>query len=211
MSLRRQGRADVAALSFAGRGTCHGRTRPAARPLPELAGSSSVALMPKAGNLGWTPASVRVGGWGLPARWIGLEFEETAFGNGGEAEALVEGVGVSGGEQEAPERVDVGVFEKRLDHALGEAAASVIFVNKDIAEPGEGGAVGDEAGDADLFAGGGVEGADPQAVREGAFDDVAADVLAPVGAAEHRPDAIELEAGGVGGEGVVVGVRHGRR
>lgn len=123
-------------------------------------------------------------------------------GDGGEAELGVEGVGVASDEGEAAEARQVRVGGDGFHEALGKAVATVGFEDVDVAEIGEGGFVGDYAGEGYLFAGGGV-GAEGEGVIDGFIERGARDVFAPVHAGECGVDGGAVEAGRVGGYFVV--------
>ena len=72
-----------------------------------------------------------------------VEGLETEFG--------VEAVGVSGGEDPAAQRLEIGVGEDGLDEPFAQLVTPVVGKYENVGEPGEGGVVGDEAAEADLF------------------------------------------------------------
>lgn len=64
-----------------------------------------------------------------------------------ESVACVEGVGVAGDQVEAPEILEIRMGEQRIHHPGAEAARPVGLEDEHVAEVGEGGPVGDGAGE----------------------------------------------------------------
>ncbi len=62
----------------------------------------------------------------------------------------IELVGVSSAEQEKGNATHIWVIDRSLDDELAESLATERCVNKDIAQPPEGGSVGDPSGEANL-------------------------------------------------------------
>jgi hypothetical protein len=130
-----------------------------------------------------------------------FDHEFFGVGEGSEAEFGVDGVGVAGGEEPVA-GCEVGMVEGELDEVPGEAFAAVGFIDPDVAEVGEAGAVGDDAEEGGLCVL--MEGAEEEGgVGSGALDAFERDAGAPVGGGKPGMEAGPVEAGGVGGELVV--------
>src|SRR5262245_53854817 len=94
-----------------------------------------------------------------------------------EAELRVERVRVARDELEATEALQVGVRVDRLHEARGDAEPAVRLEHEDVGEVAERGAVGDDAGEADLTRA--FERAEADRVAQRALDDVARDAARP--------------------------------
>lgn len=129
-------------------------------------------------------------------------FHPAIGGDGLVAELPVEGVGVAGGEAPAAEGLEAWVGFECVEHGFGQTMASMRGIDDDVAEPGEGGLIGDDACEADLGAAGLVERAGDDAVADGRLEDVLADVGRPVRRGEQSVDAVELHTGWVEGDRV---------
>ncbi len=117
-------------------------------------------------------------------------------GQGAKAQGGVDVVGVAGQEAEAADAGEAGVVDGSFDHFGGDMLAAVGVQDEDIAEVGEGGAVGDDASEADLL--GCVVGvlvvrAPAERVCDGAFEAGASDAGRPVAGAEKVVDDVEVE------------------
>ena len=87
-----------------------------------------------------------------------------------------------------------------LDHAPREALAAEAFIDEDIAEPGEGRAIGDDARKANRRARGVIDRNRRDAVAECLGNNLAADVRRPVGGGQDAMDGVEVLAAGVEGD-----------
>ena len=105
-------------------------------------------------------------------------------GQGLEAVATVERMGIAGEQHEAAQALQVGMGEQGLDHPIGEPLAAMHFEHVDIAQVGEGGAVGDDAGETDLPHPVSPQ-RDAQRVRDGPLDGRQRDAFAPLGGAQE--------------------------
>lgn len=129
-----------------------------------------------------------------PRGGVANEFHPSVRGDGLETQGAIDLVGVAGGETPAAEGLEVWVGDERLHHARGDAFAAVGFEDEDVAEPGEGGAVGHGAGDADELTGRTIQRAGDDAAREGFFDHFLPDVGGPIRGAEHRPSGGRVDS-----------------
>lgn len=157
-----------------------------------------------------TGRSGGLGGSRLLPAGIGHRFAHPAtIGNWDEAESGVEGMGITGGEGPVAEGLQIGMGKEGVEHLLGDASAAMGFIDKDIAEVGEGGAIGDDASNADLGAAG-VESGGDEGVGESAIDNIATDAGGPVGSGQPLMDQVHLEIGVVEGDAISVGGGHAR-
>lgn len=146
----------------------------------------------------WQLVPLAVGAFEI-AGWVG---------HGCKPELLIEAVGVAGHEAESAKALERGAGENGLHELLGETAAAMALDDEDVAEIGETGVVGDDAGEADErgkvgMAGsrdGGVIDAPAQGVLDGAFDTLARDAGRPVRGREKGVDRVEIEEGRIGGD-----------
>lgn len=76
---------------------------------------------------------------------------ELGLGEGREAELLIEAVSVAGHEMEAAKILQARMRVDEAQGGFGESAFAVSFEDVNVAEIGEGGVVGDNAHEADLF------------------------------------------------------------
>jgi hypothetical protein len=121
---------------------------------------------------------------------------EDAVRRGGEAEALVELVGVSRVEQ--PLEVSVRPVSHRCgDEFTAESLASVPLDHEDVGQIRVDRAIADDSGEADLGLPS-VDADDTGAPCDAPFDDVAGSAFRPVGVlAEKGADSVEVDAGAV--------------
>jgi hypothetical protein len=108
-----------------------------------------------------------------------------------EAAVRVHLVRVRGGQHEPAHARHVLVLEQRLDHPVREPAAPVPGQHEHVSDPGERGAVGDDAGETDLALC--VIQAQVQRVRYGARDDVARHPFGPVGPGEEAVHHVQVD------------------
>jgi len=120
------------------------------------------------------------------------------------AKLPVEVMRVGGEEDPAAEALEVGVGHNLLHQHFGEAVAAVGDGDEDVAEVGDGGVVGDDAGEADLRGGRVMVDAKAEGVGDGALDGLKRDVEGPVGFfGEEGVDKGDVEFFLAGGDGVV--------
>ena len=97
---------------------------------------------------------------------------------------------------------EVGMVKGELNEVAGETFAAVWFINPNVAEVSEAGAIGDDTEEGGLSAA--MESAeDKGGVFGGAFDAFERDARGPIGGGQPGMDARPIDAGGVGGELVV--------
>ena len=94
---------------------------------------------------------------------------------------LVEAVGVAGRENRDTQSLELRMRDHRLDQPLPYPTAASRFADEDIADPGEGGAVGHDPGEPDQLAV--LEGTKAQAVVDRTVEDGPRNAAAPVGLA----------------------------
>ena len=123
-------------------------------------------------------------------------------GEGREPEPFVESVGIAGDEQQTTQPLHLGVPEKRGQQLPRHPLPPIVGEDVDVGEIGEGGPVGDEAGEADLRAV--VEGGHAQRMRDGAAQHVERDVLRPVRSAQEPMGGLDIDARRIEGD-----VQHG--
>src|SRR5262249_34303158 len=87
----------------------------------------------------------------IAARHQTLEKIE-AGGRLGEAAALVKALRGARAEQTAPQPLQLGMNQNRVDEGAAAALVALVLEHEDVGEIGEGGRVGDDTGKADLAA-----------------------------------------------------------
>lgn len=136
---------------------------------------------------------------------VGIAFFHVTLGLGKwrEAELSVERVSVGGDELEAAQALEARMSGDELKDGLGEAAAAVRLEHVNVAEVGERGEIGDDAGESDLMAFWRVD-ADAERVFERAGDDLARDARGPVAARQEGVDGVDVEERGIVGDEIAV-------
>ena len=107
-----------------------------------------------------------------------------------EPKALVKRVGVLGAKVVA-DRLDTGMFEETLHDPFAQPPAPMIRMHDDIADPGEGGVIGDAANDPDLPSL--MQKTQADGMADGLFDHGTRTVIRPVGGMKQSADDIQIE------------------
>lgn len=92
----------------------------------------------------------------------------------------------------------------RLHQPFAQALTAVVFMDKDIAQPGERGVIADDARKTNLA--GTIIDAKGERVLKITHNGFTRPSLCPIGAPEHVGDGIDIEAGRVRADGEVVAV-----
>src|SRR5499427_39282 len=117
--------------------------------------------------------------------------EALRIGGRAEAELSIESLGVAGEERPASQPLQLGMRHDGGHEALPHPVAASRLESEDIANVGEGGAVADHSGEADLAAA--LEGAEAERVLDGTGHRLPRHALRPVRRGEKAVDHVEVE------------------
>src|SRR3954469_5930409 len=110
-----------------------------------------------------------------------------------ETELLVEAVSVECREHEAPQTLQIAVFQDRLHQLLGNTFAAVFGQHKNMSKIRKRREVGNHARETNLFAV--VKNAETKRMADRTLDKFARNVFGPIRSAEKIVNHIEIEAG----------------
>ena len=100
---------------------------------------------------------------------------------------------------EAADTLQVRMRKHEIHQALAEPASARLLHDEHVAQVGESGAVGYDAGERDLAVA--LVGAEAEGIRDAALDELAADIRHPVRlAAEEAVDRVDIQTRAIGGE-----------
>ena len=121
-----------------------------------------------------------------------------------EAEGAVQLVGVASDEREAAQPLEVRVGQDALHEPASQAVAAHLRQHVDVAEVGEGGAVGHHPRQADLPRA--LVEAEAEGIRKRPRHGLAGNPHAPVGGGKEGVNGVEVESRRIGGDGEAVAV-----